>query len=338
MIRLFMRDALIGLAARTFTLIRSLMESAKRYGDAVIPGYTHARLAMPSTWTLWALAQIEGLLESVRYSEAAFAMADRSPLGSGAGFGAPLALDRKFTAALLGFAAPQVNVLSTQASRGKDAAAFLSAASMYALDLSRMCADLIFYSDELSGFVKIPDEFTTGSSIMPQKRNPDLLEIIRAKSAEINGSLGHAVGSLHALGSGYHRDLQLLKKPCLAAAETLISAMSLCAQMIGSLELNVEKARASLISPLFATDHVYRRMAQGEPFREAYRNIAKLALEGADFTPDDPWESIKARTSLGAPGNPAMDVFETMIAERQNAWNERAARIEAALERLQEEK
>ena len=334
MIRLYFRDALICMSNRAATLAGVFLTEAAEGEEIVIPGYTHHRQAMPSTWGLWAAAQAEGLIESIRFSEAAFDMADRCPLGAGAGYGVPLPLDREETAERLGFGSLQINVLSTQASRGKDAVALLSAAAMYAQDLARIATDLIAFSDELSGFVKIPDAFTTGSSIMPHKKNPDILEILRAKAAKIAGYLGQATCTVQALPSGYHRDLQTLKGPCIDAVDTVAQGLEICTKLVEGLEIDEQRAEAACRPELFATDEVYRRVRGGTPFREAYREVAAQVSEGKDFSPDDPLALIIERSSLGAPGNLGLERLKDELTDIGNRWGRRAERIETALHDL----
>ncbi len=337
MIRLYLRDALICLANRAIALADLFLSAAAEGEGIVIPGYTHHRQAMPSTWGLWAGAQAEGLLESICFSEMAFAMADRCPLGAGAGYGVPLPLDREETAERLGFDILQVNVLSTQASRGKDAVALLAVTAMYSQDLARIAADLIAFSDELTGFVKIPDAFTTGSSIMPHKKNPDVLEILRAKAAKVAGYLGQATNTVQALPSGYHRDLQTLKGPCMDAVDTVAQGLEICTKLVEGLEVDEQRAGAACRGELFATDEVYRRVRGGTPFREAYREVAGQVSEGRDFSPEDPLVLIKERSSLGAPGNLGLECLADELEDIGDRWAERAERIETALQNLWED-
>jgi len=337
MIRLYFRDALICLANRAISLADTFLSTASKRESIVIPGYTHHRQAMPSTWGLWAAAQAEGLMESIRFSEAAFAMADRSPLGAGAGYGVPLPLDREKTAERLGFGSLQINVLSTQASRGKETVALLSAAAMYSQDLARIASDLIAFSDETSGFVKIPDSFTTGSSIMPHKKNPDVLEILRATAAKITGFLGQAACTIQALPSGYHRDLQTLKGPCIDAVDTVAHGLEICTKLIDRLVVDEQRAKSGCRGELFSTDEVYRRVRKGTPFREAYREVAAQISEGKDFSPDDHHELIKERSSLGAPGNLGLERLTEELTDISNRWGGWAKRIVTAFHDLWKE-
>ena len=334
MIRLYLRDALIRLATRAIALADTFLAAAENGDRIVIPGYTHHRQAMVSTWGLWAAAQAEGIMESLRFSEGAYEMADRCPLGAGAGYGVPLPLDREATAHRLGFGSVQINVLSTQASRGKDALAILSAATVYGQDLGRIASDLILFSDEVSGFLALPVAFTTGSSIMPHKRNPDILEILRARSAEVKGLFSQVSCALHPLPSGYHRDLQTLKGPCMTAMGTLSRGMEICRNLVKGLVVDEKKARAVCRPELYCTDEVFRRVRAGTPFRDAYRSVAEAVSAGETFSPDDPLTLVKERSSLGAPGNLGLDRLGEVLSELAKGWSERAQRIERAERRL----
>lgn len=325
MLRLFFKDALTQLSLKALELAGALVKSAESGRQVVIPGYTHHRQAMPSTWGLWAAAQAEGILESIGFTDGAYAMADRSPLGSGAGYGVPLPLDREAEALKMGFGAVQINVISCQASRGKDAVALLSAATMFALDLSRLATDLIAFSDEVSGFLDIPETFTTGSSIMPHKRNPDVLELLRAQAASVSAGLHQVISTVSGLPSGYHRNLQTIKGPCLRALDLLMEELSLCTRLIPGLKVDGLRARACMKPGLHATEEVFKRVRGGLPFRDAYREVALEVKAGAEFSLGDPADLLEARSSLGAPGNLGLERFKQKIEELRTLWETRAA-------------
>ncbi|MDH3745417.1 MAG: lyase family protein, partial [Acidobacteriota bacterium] len=214
-IRLWGRQELLTLHAEALALVERVFALAERHKDTTIPGYSHTRQAMPTTLGHWLAAHAEGLLDDLPWLERAYEHLNRSPLGSASGFGVALELDRLLVSELLGFASVQPNTLAVQNDRGKSEWLALGAAVTVGNDLGRMASDLIWFSSDELKFVKLPDVLTTGSSIMPQKRNPDVLELIRASAAGLRGRHTE-IGNIYAqLASGYHRDLQLTKAPFL---------------------------------------------------------------------------------------------------------------------------
>jgi argininosuccinate lyase len=273
-LRLYMKDAIVELSDLAAGVIAALESLAGQQGEIALPGYTHMQPAMPSTVRLWAegfAAEIaddrEGLLAAVR-------RADKSPLGSAAGYGTPhLPIDRDATRSALGFAAIHEPVTAVQLSRGKAEASLLFELTLVSADLGRLAADLmLFYMDEL-GFVKLPPEMTTGSSIMPQKRNPDVFELVRAASATVQSALVEALGITAKLPSGYHRDLQRLKSPLFRGVDLTADCLAIMAYAIRSVEFRPEKI--SLDPALFAAEKANRLVLdEGIPFRDAYRRVA----------------------------------------------------------------
>jgi argininosuccinate lyase len=211
--RLYLRDSLLRLGLRVSDLAAAFLAFARTHQAAPLPGYTHLRRAMPSTFGLWATAFAEGLLEELEALQAVYRRLDRCPLGSAAGFGVPLPIDRELTAKLLGFSKVQRSPIDVQNSRGRHETALLQWAASVGGVLEKFLWDLSFYTTEEFGFLKLPDAFTTGSSIMPQKKNPDVVELARGRCRELRGTAGlvDQIGS--GLPSSYHRDLQLLKRP-----------------------------------------------------------------------------------------------------------------------------
>ena len=290
-------DGLLAVAGR-------LLELAKAHRETSLPGYTHTRQAMPTTLGHHFAAWADNLLDCVPWLEAAFAHLDRSPLGAGSGFGTALALDRKRVAKRLGFGALQANTLAVQNDRGKTEYLALGAAAAAATDLGRLAHDLIWYSSDELGFLRLGAAITTGSSIMPQKRNPDGLELVRAGAARLRAR--HAeVGAIYGtLPAGYQRDLQLTKEPFLEGMQGLVDMLRAFAAVLDGLEVDAERCRAAVLASTGATDAVYRRVAEGVPFRRAYKEAATgenaAELEAAA-------ESWRARTHAGAPGALSLD-------------------------------
>jgi argininosuccinate lyase len=284
-LRLWQRERLFVLADGVHALALALLAVATNNQDIPLPGYTHLRRAMPSSVGQWAAGFAEGLLEELVAAEAVYDRLDRCPLGAAAGFGVPVPLDREYTAALLGFSRVQRAVVDVQNSRGRHEAALTGWISSVTLTLEKLCWDLLLYSTEEFGFVKLPDAFTTGSSIMPQKRNPDVLELARATCRSLRGRHLQILELAGGLPSSYHRDFQLLKRPvieCAVDAETLLGVLT---HVVAGLEFDAAKTAAACSDELFAAHEAVRRVATGETFRDAYRAVA-AEIGAGSFAPD----------------------------------------------------
>jgi len=279
-LRLYLRDAAADLAAAALEVAVALEALCKREGDVALPGYTHMQQAMPSTVALWAegfAAEIrddaEGLRLSVRRS-------DKNPLGSAAGYGTPnLNVDREATRRRLGFAVTQEPVTAVQLSRGKAEAQLLFEITLLTQDLGRLASDLLlFYTQEFS-FVSLPPEMTTGSSIMPQKRNPDVFELVRGRSAVAQAALNEVLGVTQKMTSGYHRDLQLIKPPLFRAIDSCAETLGVLPAALAGVRFRPERIR---LDPSIHAAAAANKLVteQGIPFREAYRKIA------ASFKPE----------------------------------------------------
>jgi argininosuccinate lyase len=280
-LRLYMKDAIVELADLAADVIAALEKLASEQGQIALPGYTHMQPAMPSTVKLWAdgfAAEIaddrDGLLAAAR-------RADKSPLGSAAGYGTPkLPVDRDATRSELGFAEIHEPVTAVQLSRGKAEASLLFELTLVTADLGRLAADLLLFYMEEFAFVSLPTEMTTGSSIMPQKRNPDVFELVRAASATVESALVEALGITAKLPSGYHRDLQRLKSPLFRGIDLTADCLAIMAHAIPSVEFKPDNI--SLDPSLYAAEKANELvLSEGIPFREAYRRIAaELKLGG----------------------------------------------------------
>ena len=274
-LRLLYKDELQRCEQLVGELKTAISGFAEKIGQVVFPGYTHTRKAMPSTISLWATAFMDSLEDDEKILQAAKDLIDQSPLGTGAGYGVPLEIDRKFTAELLGFKRVQKNPLYVQNSRGKFETAILFALNQIMYDLNKMASDLILFSLPDFGYFDLPDEFCTGSSIMPQKKNPDVLELIRA-NYQVTVSYEFQVKQLNAnLISGYHRDLQLTKKPVLQGFEIAKSSLEMMKLVFQNLQVNEEACGRAMTEEIYATEKVYQLVKKGIPFREAYRKVAK---------------------------------------------------------------
>lgn len=295
-LRLYAKDRLARLAALAHDVARAMLARARADELTPMPGYTHLQRAVPSTVGLWFAAFVEGFAEDAELALAVRAWLDRSPLGTAAGFGVNLPLDRAGVAADLGFAGVQQNPMNVQNARGKVELAALAALRSALLDLRRFAWDLSLYATGEFSFVCLPEAFTTGSSIMPNKRNPDVVELLRAAFARVAGAEVEIASAL-SLPSGYHRDLQATKSPFLQAFEHGLAALALVPRLVTELTVEPDAMRAAVDGPMHATDRAVERVLAGETFRDAYRAVgAELGALGAR-TPE---ASVAARVSPGA--------------------------------------
>lgn len=274
-LRLYLRDAALDLATRVENLRSSVADLADRQGDVEIPGYTHMQHAMPSSVALWCGGFSEGFADAIAGLESATRRINKNPLGSAAGYGTPgLPLDRDKTTAALEFAVTQSPVTAVQLSRGKAESALLFEITLLMQDLGRMASDLLLFYTQEFAYVSIAAEVTTGSSIMPQKRNPDVLELLRASSATAHACLDESLMITAKLPSGYHRDLQRLKAPLFRSIDLAIDSVDIMAYVLEGLRFLPDNI--TLDEGIFATAEAYELVrAEGMPFRDAYRQVAK---------------------------------------------------------------
>ncbi len=299
-LRLWTRGFLFAFQKACLSLAERLLVMADAHRSTPMPGRTHMQLAMPSSVGLWAAAYAEEILDDAALAHGVFPIVDSCPLGSAAGYGVPLALDREMTSKLLGFSKLQNNVLYAHNSRGKFESIVLGAVEQAGLTLSRMAQDLILFSMPEFGYFTLPAELCTGSSIMPQKKNPDALEIMRAKSSSISADRAAIAAILRALPSGYNRDLQETKGPFFRACETGLSCLRVMELTVSKLTVNAKKLLGAFTPEIFATDRALELVSGGTPFRDAYREVGKNLdkLEGSD-----PVDAILKKKSIGATGN-----------------------------------
>ena len=274
-LRLFYKDQIQECEELIDGLIEPMESFIKRSGEMLLPGYTHMRKAMPSSVAMWGSAFVDSMKDNQKLLDAVLGLIDQSPLGTAAGYGLPLKIDREFTARELGFERVQENPIYAQNSRGKFETSLLHALSQIMLDLNRIASDLILFSMPEFGFFELPDEFCTGSSIMPQKKNPDVLEILRAKYHVVR-SCQHEVESIVGnLISGFNRDIQLTKEPTFRGLDTTLESLSVAVLIFDELKVNAERCEDAMTDELFATEEIYRLVEKGIPFREAYRRVAQ---------------------------------------------------------------
>ncbi len=311
-LRLFTKDKLLKIEEKTLELASTLLEFGEKNKDVPMPGYTHFRKAMPSSVGLWALSFVESLLDDLLIIKSAYKLNNQNPLGSAAGYGVPLNLDRALTTELLGFERIQNNVLYVQNSRGKIESIVLSSLAQIMLDLSRLSNDLIIYSSDEFGFFTIPEEFCTGSSIMPKKRNPDVLELTRARANKLFSYLSQTLSTVKDLTSGYSRDLQETKEPLIKGINMVDSCLDIFVPLVKGLKTNEKKLIDAFNSQIFATDEALNLVAKGTPFRDAYKNV-ELNFLFSHREEMDPKEIIKERKYVGTTGNLGIEKLKKQI-------------------------
>ena len=274
-LRLYLRDAASDLAERVLALRQSISELSERQGDIELPGYTHMQHAMPSSVALWCGGFDEGFADACEGLQSVRRRINKNPLGSAAGYGTPgLPLDRESTTRKLEFDSTQNPVTAAQLSRGKAESALLFEITLLMQDLSRMASDLLLFYTQEFAYISLAAEVTTGSSIMPQKRNPDVLELLRASSATTQACLDESLMITAKLPSGYHRDLQRLKAPVFRSIDLAVDSVDIMAYVLKGLKFQPDNIE--LDDGIFATAEAYRLVREeGIPFRDAYRKVAK---------------------------------------------------------------
>jgi argininosuccinate lyase len=333
-LRLYMKDNLIALQIGALGVVAALLLFAELHQDALWPGYTHTRRAMPSSAGLWAAAFAEGILDTVESLAGLWTRVDRSPLGSAAGYGVPLPLDREAAARALGFAGLDHNVAAVQNARGKLEADALFWCVQLGHELAKLSGDVILYSGEEFALLRLPARLATGSSIMPHKRNPDLFELTRARVAAIEGDLAAVLAIRSKLTSGYHRDVQLLKEPLMRGLGRTQSVLAMLAIAIPQLEVDRVRGLEALSGGALATDEVMRRVDTGVPFRRAYRDVAAALKRGETFPSPSARTVMARRRSAGGVGRLGLEKAWRRF-ERARQWSERERRsFHAAMDRL----
>ena len=299
-LRLWMREFAYNLAHKSATLANSLFDFAQTHSHVPMPGRTHMQLAMPSSVGLWASAYAEELADEATHLLSIATLLDQSPLGSAASYGVPLDLDRKYTASLMGFSRVQNNVLYANNSRGKFEAILLDGCDYLGLTLSKLAQDLMIFTLPELGYFSLPVELTTGSSIMPQKKNPDGLELARSRSSVISSCAYRVKSIIRSLPSGYNRDFQDTKGPLFEGAKATSLLLEIFEIMIKGLIVDEEALVKGCKPELYATDVVLKRSLEGESFRDIYKDVG-LHLDQVESS--DPYKALAERTSVGTTGN-----------------------------------
>lgn len=283
-IRLYLRHELRGVVEGMQVLFDLLQSQSEANKNQLLPGYTHLQLAMPSSFGLWFGAYAESLADDLLILEAAYRMVNKNPLGSAAGYGSSFPLNRTMTTELLGFDALNYNVVYAQMGRGKVEKVVASALSNVAATLARLAMDACLFMNQNFGFIAFPDDLTTGSSIMPHKKNPDVFELIRARCNQI-AALPNDIALLTAnLPSGYHRDMQLLKELLFPAFRNIVDCMRMMTLMLSNVEVKENLLQEDRYRFLFSVEEVNRRVLNGVPFRDAYVQVGK-EIEAGNYNP-----------------------------------------------------
>ncbi|MEQ9297151.1 MAG: argininosuccinate lyase [Cyclobacteriaceae bacterium] len=265
------------LVSKLFHTLQALSEQHK---DKLMPGYTHLQVAMPSSFGLWFGAYAESLSDDVNFLKAAFEVVNQNPLGSAAGYGSSFPLDRQMTSDLLGFSAPNYNTVYAQMTRGKSEKAMATAMSYLAGTLGKMSMDICLYMGQNYGFLTFPDELTTGSSIMPHKKNPDVFELVRARCNELQALPNTLTLTINNLPSGYHRDLQLLKEELVPAIQNMKSCLEISEFMLQNIIIKESITEADTYDYLFTVEEVNKLVLEGAPFRDAYKQVGAKVESG----------------------------------------------------------
>lgn len=282
--RLFMRSKIEQVVGHISQLFNVLIAQSERYKDVIIPGYTHLQIAMPSSFGLWFGAYAEALTDDLCVMLAAYDVNNRNPLGSAAGYGSSFPLNRQMTTDLLGFSSIDYNVVHAQMGRGKTERIVANALAGVAATVSKLAFDVCMYSSQNFGFLKLSDEYTTGSSIMPHKKNPDVFELTRAKCNKLQSVPIQISMIINNLPSGYFRDLQIIKEEFMPMFDELISILDMTRRMIAEIRVNKDAINDSKYDLIYTVEEVNRLVASGMPFRDAYKKVG-LEVEQGKFVP-----------------------------------------------------
>ena len=326
-LRLFFRAEIAEIATQVRALFGLLLELAEKHKGSLLPGYTHLQLAMPSSFGLWFSAWAESLADDLRQLEAVYRIVNQNPLGSAAGYGSSFPLDRRLTTELLGFDDLAYNVVHAQLGRGKTELFLSFALAAFGATLGKFAMDIVLYLNQHFAFIRFPEELTTGSSIMPHKKNPDVFELTRAKCNQLL-ALPQQVALLTGnLPSGYHRDFQLLKEAMFPATDTLKDCLGILHYALRHIEVREDILEEDVFRYLFSVEEVNRLVMEGMPFRDAYREVGRQINDGS-FNP----ERRVNHNHAGSIGNLCLDEIDRKFKTVWEAFS--FGKATDALERL----
>ena len=338
-VRLHMKSEILAAEKELAELAAELCSFGYAAGPVPMVGRTHLQPAMPSTVEMWATGHAEMILDQLANFEAAYAMADANPLGSAAGYGVPLPLDRRRTTELLGFARTMHNCFGASMGRGECEASLLSALAQLMAVLSRLAEDMILFSMPEFGYFKLPREYCTGSSIMPQKFNPDVLELVRGKTAQVIGWQTAALTLLHAMPGGYNRDLQDAKLLYMKGLETTRTTLRILAKVVAGMKFNPDACRAAFTPGVFATDVALMKVAEGTPWRDAYHDVRDQFAALYDGRPSevsnlDPDTQVALKRHEGTCMGVDHDLYQRRISSAAASADDRLAALDACCRKL----
>jgi argininosuccinate lyase len=306
--QLYLKEELTEIKEQVKSLFDLLMDLAEKHQKVLLPGYTHLQIAMPSSFGLWFSAYAESLIDDLYFVQAAHKIADQNPLGSAAGYGSSFPIDRKFTTTEMGFETIKFNVVAAQMGRGKVEKAAAFGISSVAATLSKMAMDICLYMSQNFDFISFPNELTTGSSIMPHKKNPDVFELIRAKCNRIQAVPNQLTLITNNLPSGYHRDLQLVKEVIVPALQDMQACLELMTFSLKEIKVNPKILDDPKYDYLFSVDTLNELVKSGMPFRDAYKTMGK-AIENGNFKPKKDIE----HTHEGSLGNLCLEQIKAKM-------------------------
>lgn len=316
-LKLYYRAAIRSLVEEATSLFDLLLLLSEKHKEDLMPGYTHTQLAMPSSFGLWFGSFAESITEDMGLLQASFDLANKNPLGSAAGYGSSFPLDRTYTTSLLGFADLHHNVINAQNSRGKTERTIAFGLAGLAGTLNKLASDICLFMNQHFGFISFPDELTTGSSIMPHKKNPDVFELMRAKTNQIQ-AVPNAINLLLTnTTTGYHRDLQLLKEEIFPAIETMKDCLEMCTFMLKSIKIKKEILQDPFYKHVFSVEVVNELVLKGVPFRDAYKQVG-LDIESDNFSPD---QSKISHTHEGSIGNLCLNEIQAKMNRAVEGFN-----------------
>lgn len=315
-LKLFIRDQIKDIAGLVKDLFDELITQSERYKHVLMPGYTHLQVAMPSSFGLWFGAYAEGLVDDMQYLQAAWKVTNRNPLGSAAGYGSSFPLNRQMTTDLLGFDSMDYNVVYAQMGRGKTERNVAFSMASIAGTLAKMAFDACMFNSQNFSFVKLPADCTTGSSIMPHKKNPDVFELTRAKCNKLQALPMTITMIMNNLPVGYFRDLQIIKEAFLPAFDELKDCLQMAAYIINKMEVKEDILDNPIYDPMFSVEEVNRLAREGMPFRDAYKKVG-LDIEAGNFTPN---KDIH-HTHEGSIGNLCNDRIQALMDEAVKGFN-----------------
>jgi len=307
-LKLFSRSEIQEIVGLTKELFDVLISQSNKYKEVLLPGYTHLQVAMPSSFGLWFGAYAESLVDDLQLMQAAYRICNRNPLGSAAGYGSSFPLKRQMTTDLLGFDSMNYNVVYAQMGRGKMERTVAFAFAGIAATISKLAFDACMFNSQNFGFIKLPDQFTTGSSIMPHKKNPDVFELTRAKCNKIQALPQQIVMISNNLPSGYFRDLQIIKEAFLPSFDELKDCLRMVTHMMREIKVNENILDDEKYALLFSVEEVNRRVLEGTPFRDAYKQVG-LEIEAGQFTPN---KEVN-HTHEGSVGNLCNDAISSLM-------------------------